>query len=156
MTLRSILTGWHNTVPDGEGSVMKDEDVDAAMIVGSLKYYARLAHAMPDEVQLIRDLTHEYVKSHPATPGQEVWAHVGEHMKDVLPAVFNDPRADGLGERFNAESEKLRESGPEFFAPAVIGGLAVAAAAIALIAYGAYCTHGPYPEKGESAPAHCT
>ena len=135
---------------------MDEQDITAQSITVSLKRYARIAAALPEEVDLIRDVTLERLKTGPKTETTELWAHLGEHLRNVIPAVLNDPRLEGLGEKLEAENKKIEDSGIEHFSPAKVAGTAAGAAVIILIAVGAYCTTGPYPAKGESLPAHCT
>ncbi|WP_237570716.1 hypothetical protein [Mycolicibacterium lacusdiani] len=135
---------------------MNEQDITAQSIAVTLKRSARIAAALPDEVQLIRDITIERLKSGPKTETADLWAHLGEHMREVIPGVLNDPRLAGLGDKLEAENKKIEETGPEHFSPAKVAGTAAGAIAILAIAVGAYCTTGPYPAKGESLPAHCT
>lgn len=89
---------------------MKDEDTTPVSMVRALKRSARLAAAMPDEVQLIRDLTIEQLKFGPKANNADAWAHIGEHLMHIAPTVLADPRLAGFGARLNTENAKIEEA----------------------------------------------
>jgi hypothetical protein len=134
---------------------MEEQFVTGPAITHWLDVYAKLAAACPEEVALIRDVTLEHLKTMPKPANNEIWGHLGGHLNDVIPAVFNDPRLDGLGAKFEAEGAKIMAAEPHHFVSVVIG-WAAGAIAVAAVAVAAYCTTGPWPAKGESADAHCT
>lgn len=139
---------------------MKEEDITPTSMVLALKRAARIAAAMPDEVEIIRDLTIEHLKTGPKVTNEDGWAHLSEHLTHLVPAILSDPILSDLGARLNAENARIEEQEHQaqhvgVATALVAGGTAVAAYLLIVAAAGAYCTDGPYPEPGESLPAKC-
>jgi hypothetical protein len=138
---------WGEEFSWGEGiRGLREEDITPQSIALSLKRCARLAAELPLEVQLIRDLTIEQLKSAPAASGARGGgASLGERLVDVIPAVLNDPRLADLGARLAQATATVeaRRVPIEAITGVVAAGTAVTAYLFICVVAASYSVDGP-------------
>lgn len=123
---------------------MREEDITPQSIAFSLKRCARLAAELPHEVQLIRDLTIERLKSAPAGTDTQGCAGLGERLVDVIPAVLNDPRLADLGAKLAKATANIDAGVPiEAITGVVAADTAVTAYLFVCVVAASYSVDGP-------------
>ena len=124
---------------------MREEDITPQSIAFSLKRCARLAAEMPQEVQLIRDLTIERLKSAAASADTNGCADLGERLVDVIPAVLSDPRLADLGAKLTKATANIDSRGVpiEAITGVVAADTAVTAYLFIFVVAASYFADGP-------------
>jgi hypothetical protein len=124
---------------------VREEDITPHSIALSLKRCAGLAVELPHEVQLIRDLTIEHLKSAAVSADTNGCADLGEHLVDVIPAVLNDPRLADLGVKLAKATANIDSRGVpiEAITGVVAADTAVTAYLFICVVAASYFADGP-------------
>jgi hypothetical protein len=138
------------------------DNVSPDMVSHLVAAFSRMYDRHPNDLELIHQVTLEHLKGGPKVSIRDPFEHVGQHLKDIYPAVMRDPRIEPVQARLLSEYAKMPATpatrlraypGDHSIPGAIVFGGAIGVAVAAVIV--GYCLGGPDPAPGESVEVRC-